>query len=240
MWNRTELKGRAKVAFKRNYWKCVLAACILALVTGGRVSSVSNYTSSFEGDDSLLVNSIANLPTSVIHAVVAGIAVFGFLSAILRIFILNPIEIGGCYFFTNNAYTLANLKDLLAGFKDGRYWKSVGTIFLRNLFTVLWMLLLIVPGIVKAYEYRMITYLIAEFPNMSRQEAFAISKEMMRGQKWNAFVLDLSFIGWYFLTGITFGIAGFFYVQPYVQATNAELYITLRNRHFSDTSYTRM
>lgn len=241
MWNRAELKGRAKVAFKRNYWKCVLAAFILALIAGsGAAGSASNYSTSFNGNEDSLMNAAAALPTAVIHALVAGIAIYSLLSVILNIFVFNPIEIGGCHFFTNNAYTMASPKDLLAGFKDGRYWRSVGTVFLRDLFIVLWMLLLIVPGIIKAYEYRMVTYLLAEFPSMSRQEAFRVSKEMMRGQKWNAFILDLSFIGWHILTGLTFGILGVFYVQPYVYATDAELYITLRNQYFSNGSYTGM
>ena len=61
-------------------------------------------------------------------------------------------------------------------------------------------------------------------PGINRKEAIFISKRMMMGQKWNTFVLDLSFIGWRILEAITFGILGIFYVEPYVQATYAELY----------------
>ena len=53
---------------------------------------------------------------------------------------------------------------------------------------------------------------------------------MMKGQKWNTFVLDLSFLGWMILSGITLGIVGIFYVNPYMQATDAELYLTLKNK----------
>ena len=70
----------------------------------------------------------------------------------------------------------------------------------------------------------MVPYILAENPAMNRKEAFLISKKMMMGQKWNAFVLDLSFLGWRCLEAITFGILGIFYVEPYVQATIAELY----------------
>ena len=87
------------------------------------------------------------------------------------------------------------------------------------------------PGIVKSYEYRMVPYILAENPGMNRSEAFAISKQMMNGQKWDVFVLDLSFIGWHLLSGITLGIVGIFWVNPYVQATNAELYT--RNREIA-------
>lgn len=101
--------------------------------------------------------------------------------------------------------------------------------FLRGLFTGLWSLLFVIPGIIKHYEYLMIPYILAENPGMDRQEVFAISKRMMMGQKWNVFVLDLSFIGWRLLEGITLGIVGVFYVEPYYQATMAELYAYNRN-----------
>lgn len=96
--------------------------------------------------------------------------------------------------------------------------------FLRNLFIFLWTLLLVVPGIIKHYEYLMVPYILAENPGMRREEAFLISKKMMMGQKWDTFVLDLSFIGWRILEGLTFGILGIFYVEPYIQSTFAELY----------------
>ena len=101
--------------------------------------------------------------------------------------------------------------------------------FLMDLFTALWTLLFVIPGIIKSYEYKMIPYLLAEDPEMSYQDAFAKSKEMMHGQKWNAFVLDLSFIGWHILSAFTLGILGIFYVMPYYYQTSAELYLTLKN-----------
>ena len=64
------------------------------------------------------------------------------------------------------------------------------------------------------------------FP-VSTEQAFAESKRMMQGQKWKAFVLDLSFIGWYILSGLTLGILAIFYVSPYVNATHAALYEAL-------------
>ena len=76
----------------------------------------------------------------------------------------------------------------------------------------------------------MIPYLLADNPQMTKEEAFAESKRMMQGQKWNAFVLDLSFIGWDILSGMTMGILGIFYVQPYKDGTHAALYEALRYR----------
>lgn len=81
--------------------------------------------------------------------------------------------------------------------------KTVWTLFLMKLYTFLWSLLLIIPGIVKSYEYRMVPYLLADCPDLSTEDAFRISREMMDGEKMNAFILDLSFIGWKILSSIT-------------------------------------
>jgi len=243
MWNRAELKERAKIAFKRNYWKCVLVAFILSILTGsGAMNSGSNLNTdeivhkNYYEEDGFLYeqeNDLDDVLERVFTAgVVAIIALIALFSIIIGIFVLNPLEIGGCYFFMNNTYMEASPWDIVVAFKNGRYWKSVGTVFVRNLYIALWSLLLVVPGIIKSYEYRMVTYLLAEHPDMSREEAFHISKEMMKGQKMDAFVLDLSFWGWYLLVAVTCGIAGIFYVSPYVHATNAELYVTLRDQYF--------
>ena len=70
----------------------------------------------------------------------------------------------------------------------------------------------------------MVPYILAENPGMDRREAFAISKRMMDGEKWNTFVLGLSFFGWIVIDLFTCGILGLFFVSPYVHATFAELY----------------
>ena len=69
------------------------------------------------------------------------------------------------------------------------------------------------------------------------QEAFQISKQMMDGQKWAAFVMDLSFIGWKILSSITCGLVGLFYANPYEYATDAELFLILKQNYFSGRSY---
>ena len=85
-----------------------------------------------------------------------------------------------------------------------------------------------IPYFVKYYEYSMIPYLLAEYPEMTAEEAFAGSKELTKGYKWELFVLDLSFLGWVLLGTLALGI-GTYFVLPYVEATFAEAYITLCN-----------
>ena len=121
----------------------------------------------------------------------------------------------------------AQLKEICYSFDNG-YKNIVKTMFFRDLYTFLWSLLFVIPGIVKSYEYRMVPYLLGEYPGMDKDTAFAVSRQMMNGNKWNAFVLDLSFLGWQILNACTLGILGIFYVNPYMYQTDAALYLALR------------
>lgn len=262
MWSRGELKERGMAAFKANYWKCVLVALILAMISGGGGGGGARAGSSFSGvgdysdndsqiesdydtddDDSMIeefrddIDDFRNDPKK-IAGVIAVLAFVGVVVIIVMViafaittFLLNPLEIGCRKFFVRNLDDPSTeLNCLSAGF-DTNYKNVVKVMFLRMLYLFLWFLIPIagpIIMIVKSYEYMMIPYLLADDPNMSREEAFAASKEMMDGQKWNAFVLGLSFIGWYLLSILTCGILAIFYVSPYVASTFAALYETLR------------
>ena len=146
---------------------------------------------------------------------------------LLDVFIFNPLEVGCKKYYLRNLNEPAQVGNLGNAY-DNNYKNITKTMFFRDLFTVLWTLLFIIPGIVKSYEYQMIPYLLADNPQMTKEQAFEESKRMMQGQKWKAFVLDLSFIGWNILSALTLGILGIFYVQPYMDATHAALYEALR------------
>lgn len=107
----------------------------------------------------------------------------------------------------------------------GRVWV---TNFCIGLFTFLWSLLFFIPGIVKSYSYSMAPYIIAENPDVSATEAITMSRRMMDGHKWELFVLDLSFIGWWLLCCITFGLASI-YVAPYMAVTRVNFYDSIKN-----------
>lgn len=145
------------------------------------------------------------------------------IAIVLDAFVINPLEIGIRRFGLANLNAKAEVKEIGFGY-DHNYKNGVKTMFFRDLYTFLWSLLFIIPGIVKSYEYRMIPYLLADHPDMTSEQAFAESKRMMTGQKWNAFVLDLSFIGWDILSILTLGILSIFYVEPYKFMTKAALY----------------
>ncbi len=157
-----------------------------------------------------------------------GLSIGAVIALAFTILVADPLIVGGKKYFINaQEEKNAKLKNLGEIFQKEHWLNIVIIMFLRNLYNALWYLT-IVGGIIKTYEYRMIPYLLAENPNIKRKEAFKLSKQMMKGNKWKSFVLDISFFGWYFLSVLTFGLLSILYVNPYNAATNAELYVELK------------
>jgi len=115
--------------------------------------------------------------------------------------------------------------DAFSGFDD--FWAAFKVTFLVGLFTFLWSLLLVIPGIIKSLSYSMSTYILAENKGKAALECINESKAMTEGHKMELFVLGLSFIGWGLLCVITFGIASI-WVLPYMQATYTNAYNRLK------------
>ncbi len=117
------------------------------------------------------------------------------------------------------------IADIFMGFSD--FWSAFKVTFLVGLFTSLWSLLFVIPGIVKACSYSQAMFILAENPGMSAREAINRSKKMMEGHKMDYFVLGLSFIGWALLASLTFGIL-LIWLVPYMQATLANFYNSVK------------
>lgn len=158
----------------------------------------------------------------VVVMAVAALFIFA-IALVIDAFIANPLELGCKRFFRRNLDEPATMSNIAFAF-DSNYKNICKTMFLRDLYTVLWSLLFVIPGIIKAYEYKMIPYLLSENPDMPMEEVFAESRRLMTGNKWKAFVLDLSFILWDIASALTCGIAGLFWVAPYKASTQAALY----------------
>ena len=141
--------------------------------------------------------------------------------------LMIPFEYGCRKFFRKNLDEPAKLSNIVYVF-DSHYKNIVKTAFLTDLFIWLWSLLFIVPGIIKAYQYRLVPYIMSENPNMSFRDAQAESARLMHGNKWKSFVLDLSFIGWDILSLFTWGILEIFFVGPYKASTDAALYESIK------------
>lgn len=116
-------------------------------------------------------------------------------------------------------------KDAFNGFDD--FWSAFKASFLVGLFTFLWSLLFVIPGIIKSISYSQTMYIVAENPGIGALEAIDRSKKMMDGHKMDYFVLGLSFIGWMLLGGLTFGIL-YIWLTPYMSATMINFYNDLK------------
>ena len=118
-----------------------------------------------------------------------------------------------------------NIGGLFYGFND--FGRIVGTKLLQAIYTFLWTLLLVIPGIIKNYSYAMTDFILKDQPELANNAAIEKSMAMMDGNKMKLFLLDLSFIGWAILCLFTFGI-GFLFLQPYVQSAHAAFYEDLK------------
>ena len=230
MWNRAELKMRGNMAFKKNYVSAVVVALLMGIF--GTVSGESSARRVSENSD-IYSGNLFNV--GMITGLLAGITTVVILIVLVaKVFVGNLLKMGGYRFFILNQTAQPAIGTLLDGFRSGHYVNIVLTMFLRDLFTALWSLLLVVPGIVKHYEYLMVPYIIAENPAMDYKEAFQISKQMMDGEKMEAFIMDLSFLGWYLLSAVTCGLLAIFYVNPYVQASFAEMYTFNKQKAYQE------
>lgn len=292
MWNRKELKSKARQVVKKSYWTTLVVCFLMALFTGEFGTSIVGI---WQSDDSIDPNYIinneniimndtideerkqeiseraifdekkikeklnetqikiidgieANLNSATksqkyifkiwdaikffdLHLNILGIklCIAAVISVGFIIFIAEPLTVGGKRYFlkvrTNNGTKIGVLGEV---FKKENWINITITMFLKNLYIILWCLT-IIGGIIKSYEYRMIPYILAENPKIKNKEAFRLSKHMMKGNKWRTFILDISFLGWNLLSVVTFGLLKILYVNPYNAATNAELYMSLRN-----------
>ncbi len=235
-WTREQLKTNAKQMIKKNYWLCVAVAFVYCLLNLGyqrrnfsSSSGDSTYENLMQGDYSEIISRY--LPTVGIALLLIGLAVL-----LIRIFVTYAVSVGTSRFFLHNIESKGELGDLGYGFQND-FMHIVGTHFLRDVYIFLFTLLLIIPGIIKRYEYYLVSYIMADNPELSADEVLQLSKDMMDGEKMNVFVLNLSFILWEFLSALTLNLVGILWVNPYKLATDAELYIAIKERYYGAPAY---
>lgn len=135
----------------------------------------------------------------------------------------------------NHREESVDLENLFDGFRGGRYTRVFCALFLVHLFTFLWTLLLIIPGIMKAFSYALTPYILLDEPELTARQAITRSCEIMQGRRWKLFCLSLSFIGWGILSLLTFGI-GFLWLAPYMNASIAAFYEDARAEYEAENS----
>lgn len=153
---------------------------------------------------------------------------------ILKILIYNPLSIGLSSFFIRSYNEESKVNYLFSYFRSNSWFSLTGKLLLRDIYIILWSLLLLIPGIIKSYEYFYVDYILAENPEMSLNDAIALSREMTNGEKFDIFILNLSFIGWKIVSNLLFGL-GYILLIPYIQATFARLYLVKKEK-FNSTS----
>ena len=198
---------------------------------GRRRGVIASLLNSFASGS--MVIAVADAINSVTHNGGVSIAVPVILSLAVYIFV---------WLFIQETYRIVMARMLLEGRSYNklpasrffypihtRKWPRMAwTMFVENVFLFLWRLT-IVGFFIKQYSYRMVPYIVAENPNIEALDAIRLSRRMMKGHKWECFVADCSFLGWYLLNLITFGLSGIFYSNGYNAAFFAEYYVYVRS-----------
>lgn len=223
-----ELRAKAWESLKGKYWLAFVVVLVTGIITSFGNSFISfaqqlldvlNLVDPAELDNEMLIGAL------VVNGIAAGSTIIG---AILSIFVSSAITVGVCNYFIKNTYSKPTFADAFSGFKV-KYGRNIGTLLLVAIKSVLWTCLFIIPGIIKMFEYSMIPYILADNPEITCKEAFKLSKQMMKGNKWRLFKLEFSFIGWLLLCVLTLGV-GTFFLLPYTEAATAEFYAELKNK----------
>ena len=178
----------------------------------------------------LIVNAVASILSvigvpigAILGCIVIGLPLCPIVGYALSA-VAAPFHVGLIRVYTNmvNNGAEPSFSVFFSPWKD-KWFNMMLASFLVNLYTYLWGLLFIIPGIVKSYAYSQTFYILAENPNLSASEAISISKEMMDGYKTDLFWLDLTFIGWRLLEIITCGLVSI-WVTPFYNTTRANFY----------------
>lgn len=238
MWSISELKQRAKTDLKNNYWVAVLFSVVYAFITcigAGNGSGSSQPVS--DGD----LNSLDNVLSSDYGAAIMGIVGVTLMAAvvasvIIGLFIRNPMRVSYARFNLDCSEGTGTFGTIVYGYKSNIARNAFG-LFATDIIIALWSLLFVIPGVVKAYSYMLVPYILAENPSVTAKEAREMSASLMNGNKWRAFMLDCSFIGWGILSVFTFGLLAVFYVTPYAALTHAELYKALNGDNNTYDNY---
>lgn len=156
----------------------------------------------------------------------------GLLTGVGSIILYGPMSYGLAYVFLKQARDNNEIKisDIFEGFKS-KFGKTFLIGLMTSIFAYLWLLLFIIPGFIKAYAYSMSYYVSIDHPEYNWKQCINESRRIMKGHKWEKFVLDLSFIGWLFIGSFCAGV-GNMWVAPYINATGTNFYESIKDSDF--------
>lgn len=221
MWTCSMLKTNAREALRGRYWRSFWGCFLIAMLGGGGAVNVS-----FLYSPENTAYYLENLP-SYLLAWLAIVSVIGAICGVLwNIFLTGPLQVGSNRYFMESRQSPSPISTFFSVFHTP-YLNVVKVSFLTSLKIFAGMILFLIPGIYWAYCYALVPYLLAENPYMSTSRAMELSREMMFGEKFHFFLLELSFLGWALLCVLTLGI-GIYFLSPYLSATYAEFYAAMR------------
>lgn len=223
-YDHNRIKSNAQLFYKNNQGSSILSLLIMFGVSMGASYAVSAVAGIF----GTIFGLSAGIGFGSADAgITVGYIIIVFLQYAMSIAIslaLFPLMIGLNGWYTKSIYKKTPLGEMFTPYKQPHLWSNIGTGFLMQLYVFLWMLLFIIPGIIKAYSYSQTFFIKAENPNIPAQRAIELSRIMMDGHKFDLFYLHLSFLGWAILSLFTFHILGIVYVFPYYYAAQAFAY----------------
>lgn len=224
----SELRAIARRNLEGTWGISVGVALVAAILGGLIVGTGSNINFNFNED------TVRNLPP-IFWTVLLPLASLAGLLGIASFILGGTVELGYAKFLLKQ-YDRKQLQfsDLFSQFE--RFGTGFAQQFLRVLFTTLWMLLFIIPGIVKGLSYAMTPFILEEHPEMTASEAIKASMRLMDGHKMDLFILGLTFIGWQILACLTMGI-GFLFLNPYMNAAYAAFYRSISTGRQEARSY---
>ena len=213
--DRLRIKSNARLFYKNNTGMSIVMPLIHTLISGA-AGVVIYIISVIMG----IIGSAAagNSDGAIFFVLLIYPLIFAFSFAVA------PLMWGLMSWFRKTIYVQTPLTEMFAPYGNGRFWSSVGTAALISLYTWLWSLLFVIPGIIKTYSYSQTMFIKTENPNIPASRAIQLSMAMMEGHKWELFILHCSFLGWFLLSGLTYNILGIVYVFPYYYAALAFAY----------------
>lgn len=211
----SELRATARKNLEGT-WAISVGVALVASILGGSVTGMGSNV-----NFNINQETIRNLPP-VFWTVLLPLASVAGLLSLAALILGGTVELGYARFLLKqHDKRELQFSDLFSQFD--RFGTGFAQKFLRILFTVLWSLLFIIPGIVKGLSYAMTPFILEEHPELTASEAIKESMKLMDGHKMDLFILGLSFIGWSLLACLTMGI-GFLFLNPYMNAAYAAFY----------------
>lgn len=220
----------------RGHWGMAVLVGLVASILGGTGGSSININYKFNngsGDNSFFYqygDYTSFLESAWFHMVSAVVLAVTVILALVFLIVGGVIRTGYC------KYNMKLVSGAPAGFSDlfsefGRLGTCLAMQLVKTVLIAVGMLLFVVPGVILTYAYAMAPYILAEHPDYTGIQALRESRMMMRGHKWRLFCLQISFIGWAILAGLTCGI-GVLWLTPYTEASTAIFYLELAGDYY--------